>query len=253
MIRFENVSYGYKKNSESVLKNVSFAVESGKIAILLGPNGVGKTTLLKCALGLLSHYQGEIYYDDKPLSKMSMGEKARSVAYVPQAVTFAPMTVFNAVLLGRIAYFGLAPRKEDDEATWQTLKELGIEALANRNVEELSGGERQKVAIARAVNQGAKTIIFDEPTSNLDVASELSVCQLVRMLSKTRGITALMSIHDINLALSLGDQFAFLCDGELLSYGGPETVDMETVSKTFGVKAKRVDVGNKTIVIFEGE
>ena len=251
MIRFENLSFRYARLEEIVLKNVSFAADSGKIVVFLGPNGVGKSTLLKCAAGLLPHYEGEIYFGEAPLKQMRASERAKAIAYVPQTVSFAPMSVFSAVLLGRMPHFGLNPTKQDEEMTWASLKEMGIENLAGRNVEELSGGERQKVAIARALNQGADTIVFDEPTSNLDITSEIMVAKSVQTLARNKGKTILISMHDINLALSLGDQFAFLRDGELLSFGGKETVNEDTISAAFGVKAKLVRVENKDMILFE--
>ncbi len=251
MIRFDNLSFSYSKKEKNVLKNVSFAVNSGEIAVLLGPNGVGKSTLLKCATGLLSQYEGNIVIDDVSLREMKHSERAKNIAYVPQTVSFGPSTVFNAVLLGRMPHFGLAPTKEDEEQTWKTLEEMGIAALANRNVEQLSGGERQKVAIARAINQGAKTVVFDEPTSNLDISSEIMIAKSVKSLAKEKGLTVLISMHDINLALSIGDKFVFLRDGELLSVADEKSVNEGIIHDAFGVETSCVTVGNKTIILFE--
>lgn len=253
MIQINNLCFSYSKKGKNVINNVSFAAKNGKIVVLLGPNGVGKSTLLKCVAGLLPRYEGQIQINGLPLNQMKPSQRAKTIAYVPQSVSFSPMSVFNAVLLGRMPHFGLAPSKEDEEKTWYILEEMGIAPLANRNVEELSGGERQKVAIARAINQGAEVVVFDEPTSNLDISSEIMVAKAVKSLAKEKGLTVLISMHDINLALSVGDKFVLLREGELLSFGDKESVNESAILSAFGVHSKRIRVEDKDLILFEEE
>lgn len=249
MIRLEAVSARYRRNGRLVLNEVSFELPRGSIGVLLGPNGSGKSTLLKCVSGLM-RYSGSIYVDNKSMEKMPLRERSSLLAYVPQDLSFAPSTVFDAVMVGRLSHFGLSPSEADQKAVWEALDDLGLRELALNNVLELSGGERQKVALARALAQNADILVLDEPTSNLDIAAEMNIVSLARNLAKERGFTMILSMHDLNLALSLGDYFAFLKGGKLLSFGGRDTIDSKTISATFGIAAERVCVDGREYIIY---
>ena len=251
MIRLEHVTASYSRKGPKVLDNVSFELKEGNVGVLLGPNGSGKSTLLKCVLGLLK-YEGEIYFDEKAASQMASSECSKLIAYVPQDLAFAPSTVFDAVMLGRLPYFGLAPSEEDRFIVLKTLDEMGLAELVLRNVMELSGGERQKVALARALAQETKILVLDEPTSNLDIAAEVNIVKMVKNLAKERGFTVLLSMHDLNLALSIGDEFAFLKQGQIRAYGGPMTMNEDTIASVFGIHAKRVHIEERDFIVYGG-
>ncbi|MBO6284984.1 MAG: ABC transporter ATP-binding protein [Bacilli bacterium] len=251
MITCTHLSTHYGKNTPDVLQDLSFHLEKGKVGVLLGSNGAGKSTLLKCVLGEL-RYQGEILVDGQNLKELKPKQRAALIAYVPQNLSFAPSSVFDAVMVGRIPHFAFAPSKEDEEIVWSTLGDLGMEELALRNVLELSGGERQKVAIARAMVQQAKVLIFDEPTSNLDIAAEHAVVEMVESIAKEKGLTVLLSMHDLNLALEVGDTFAFLKDGRIIAQGDEDIVNEKTIAEAFGIIARRVSVDNKGFIVYGG-
>lgn len=252
MIQVKNLSTRYARNAPEVLHDVSFGLGEGEIGILLGPNGSGKSTLIQCLLGQMKRAEGEILIGGKPVMEMRTSDRARLLAYVPQTPSFAPSTVYDAVMLGRLPYFAFAPTKEDQDIVETVLAEMSLEHLATRNVLELSGGERQRVAIARALAQQSRILLFDEPTSNLDISAETTIAEMVKALAKKKGLTVLLSMHDINLALGIGDRFLFLKDGRLVSDGDADSVNEKTIESVFGIHAKRVYVEDKTLFIYGG-
>lgn len=252
MIDVRSVSFAYGKKGKPVLQDVSFALESGKIGILLGPNGVGKSTLIRCILGLAKPKSGDIYINGKSLKEMKGSERALEMAYVPQKVSFAPLSVYDSVMLGRLPFFGLSPKKKDHEAVISALEEFGLSGLMCRNVLELSGGEQQIVAIARAYVQGASVLVFDEPTSNLDIANRRLVLTRIKAL-KEKGLTILLSMHDLNDALELGERFFFMKDNAILTQGDISAFTSEVVSRVFGVEGEIKNINDVNIFIPGGK
>lgn len=172
MLKCENLSFRYNKGGKNVLNSASLELGQGEIGIVLGKNGSGKTTLFKNILGIAAPESGSISFEHENLLNMSRRERARKIAYVPQDIQFGALTVFDSILMGRVAYFGLKASHEDYEAVEKIVTDMGLSDYAGRNVDELSGGERQKIAIARAMAQEPKLMVFDEPTGNLDIANE---------------------------------------------------------------------------------
>lgn len=251
MIGFRNLKTRYSRKSPEVLHGVDLSLPEGKVSVLLGPNGSGKSTLLKCLLGLV-RYEGNIEVFGRDLRELKDSERAKLIAYVPQNLSFAPSTVYDAVMVGRVPHFAFAPGAEDHLIVQETLNDLGLAELANRNVMELSGGERQKVAIARALVQEARILVCDEPTSNLDIAAEAMIASLLRLLAQKKGLTVFVSIHDLNLALTVGDAFVLLKDGCVVKSGNEEAVNEETILEAFGVHAKRVQVEGHNMIVYGG-
>jgi len=249
MLTIENLSFRYGKRTPPVLNGIHLELNAGEIGILLGKNGSGKTTLFKNILGILSPDGGSIRFDGKDLLKMPRRERARKIAYVPQDIRFGALTVFDSVLMGRISYFGMKAGPADYEAVEKILADMQLEHYALRDVEQLSGGERQKVAIARAMAQEPQLLVFDEPTGNLDIANEQLIIEEAKKLAREKNIAILSSIHDLNQALSFGDRFFFLKNGEIVCYGGEDAVTPTAIRNTFDIDVRIVEIENQKIIL----
>ena len=251
MLEIKDLFFRYSRRSPVVLRDVNLYLPDGKIGILLGKNGSGKTTLFKNILGILKPESGSILFDGENLLRMNRRERARRIAYVPQSIHFGALSVFDTVLMGRISYFGYKAGKEDEAAAEEVLREMKLESFSARNVEELSGGERQKVAIARALVQEPRMLVFDEPTGNLDIANEQLIIEEARRVAKEKGIGILISLHDLNQALNLGDQFFFMKEGRICYAGGSETVTETIISEIFDAEVRIVEIEGRKIIINE--
>lgn len=249
MLNVENLHFRYSKFSRPVLNGASIELKPGEIGILLGKNGSGKTTLFKNILGIHKPGSGRILFEGEDLLKMSRKERARRIAYVPQDIHFGALTVFDSIMLGRISYFGLKSGDEDYKAVEKILMDMHLEEYAFRMVNELSGGERQKIAIARAMAQEPKLMVFDEPTGNLDIANEQLIMEEARKLAKQKNIAILSSLHDLNQALTFGDKFFFLKKGEVKYAGGREIVTPEVIRDTFDVDVRIREIEGQTVVL----
>ena len=253
MIEIRGLAFRYGRNRPLVLNGVGMTLRDGEISVLLGPNGAGKTTLFQTILGIRKPERGEILFDGEDLLKMKRRERAGRVAYVPQNIRFGGLSVFDTVLTGRISRFGIRAGKEDRDAVWDILKEMRLEELASRNVEELSGGERQKTAVARALAQEPRFLVFDEPTGNLDIANEQLSLSEARRLAREKGIGILTSLHDFNQAMEMGDRFFFLKDGSVRASGGPETVTADIIREIYGAEVRVVEIEERKIIINGGK
>ncbi len=249
MIEIQNLSFQYGKRSAKVLKNVNLQLGDGEIGILLGKNGSGKTTLFKNILSINKPCSGNIFFDGKDFTKMSRIERARRIAYVPQHIHFGSLTVYDSVLLGRVSYFGTRAGAEDHRVVERILSEMGLESYSMRIAEELSGGEQQKVAIARAMAQEPRLMVFDEPTGNLDIANEQLIIEEAKKLSREKGISILSSLHDLNQALDFGDKFFFMKDGEIKYAGDQEILCPDVIKDIFGIDVRVIEIDNKKIII----
>ena len=249
MLSVENLTFRYNKFLRPVLKGANLQLEAGEIGIVLGKNGSGKTTLFKNILGIHRPDGGHIRLEGNDLSRLSRVERSRRIAYVPQDIHFGALTVFDSILLGRVSRFGLRSGEEDYTAVEKILSDMKLQDYAFRNVNELSGGERQKIAIARAMAQEPRLMVFDEPTGNLDIANEQLIIEEARKLAKEKNISILSSLHDLNQALSLGDRFFFMKDGAVKYAGGREIVTPEVIYDVFGARVKLVQIDGQTVIL----
>ena len=253
MLAIENLHFRYSRRGPLVLNGVDLTLRDGEIGILLGKNGSGKTTLFKTILGIQKPESGAIRFDGEDLLQMSRLERARRVAYVPQSIHFGALSVYDTVLMGRVSYFGFKAGREDEAVVETILRDMKLEDYADRNVEQLSGGERQKIAIARALAQEPRLLVFDEPTGNLDIANEQLILAEARRVAREEGIGILTSLHDLNQALELGDRFFFMKDGQIRHEGGAEIVTEDVIEETFDARVRIVEIEGKRIVINGGK
>ena len=248
MLNIENLHFSYG-GSTDVLRGADLELSQGEVGILLGKNGSGKTTLFKTLLGLVKPQKGSIAFRGENLLKLNRLQRARRIGYVPQDIQFGALTVFDSVLMGRISYFGIRAGKEDYEAVEKLLADMGLLELAHRNVEELSGGERQKIAIARAMAQEPQMMVFDEPTGNLDIANEQLIIREAKKLAKEKNIAILASLHDLNQALALGDKFFFLKDGIVKYAGGKEVFTPEVIKDIFDADVELLEKDGRMVIV----
>ncbi len=210
MLNVNNISFSYLKNQTNVIDDVSFSLKEGQVNILLGPNGIGKSTVLKCLNRILKVNSGTIEIDGKDINSFKARELAKIVAYVEQSPHVENMSVYETIMLGRTPYITFAPTKKDKEIVEEVIKEIGLDELGARNISSLSGGEKQKVMIALALASDSKILLLDEPTANLDIKNSLMVMNLIKSLAKKKNLTVLVSMHDISLAFNYGDYFLFM-------------------------------------------
>lgn len=250
MMEEKNLSYHYKGCPE-VLKDVSFRMEPGKFLAILGNNGVGKSTLLKCFNHILKPDSGEVMLDGKNLLKQTGREVAKQVAFVSQSIPSTQMTVHDLVMLGRRPYMKWGFTEEDHEIVHDAMHRLGIEDMRGRFLNQLSGGEKQKVMLARALAQQPKVLLLDEPTSALDIQNQYQVLKMVQEICHKDDIIASVVIHDLNLALRFCDRFLLLKDGEVYRHGDRSVLDSQVLKEVYGVDAKVVEVESRYMVLVE--
>jgi iron complex transport system ATP-binding protein len=235
-ISTKNLNHSYGNNL--VLMNISFAVSKGEFFIIIGPNGSGKTTLMKLISGILKLQKGRLEILDRPIDGYSRKALAKTIAFVPQmAPVDFPFTVTEIVLMGRSPYLGMLGLEEEKDLkiAKQSIAFTGMEHLAHRKLDQLSGGEQQRVFIARAICQEPDIILLDEPTASLDLAHQTRVMDLMEKLKAQKGVTVVMVSHDVNLAAMYSDQLLLLNNGRVVCQGSPdEVLTFKTLEEAYG-------------------
>jgi len=244
-IRHLNFSYP----DRPVLRDISFSAVPGKILVILGPNGAGKTTLLKNLNRILPPESGDILVADRPVSAMGVREIARHMAYVAQAPEGGRVTVFDTVLMGRIPHLGFRPSRTDLEKTDAVMTRLGLSDMALKTLDRLSGGERQKVSIARALVQETPILLLDEPTAALDLRNQTDILGLIRHIARDHDMAVVMTMHDINAALQYADQYLCLKDGRILGTGAIEAISPNLIQKVYGVAVDLIYHNGQPMVV----
>lgn len=220
-----------------VLKDIDLSFSRGEVVSVIGPNGVGKSTLIHCMNNLLKPTSGSVDLLGKPLSGYTLQEIALNIGYVPCASyqTF-PMTVADAVLLGRHPHRKKGTKEEDLRIVYDKLCLMGVEDLAMRSVTELSAGQKQKVMLARGLAQEPAVLMLDEPTSNLDIRYQMEVAKILRELAHSTGMTVIMAIHDLNTAAAYSDEIVMMHRGRVHCRGSPlEVITTGNIEDVYGV------------------
>ncbi|SHN53330.1 ABC transporter ATP-binding protein [Desulfitobacterium chlororespirans] len=249
MLKVQELSFQY--SSRLVLKDVHFEVPYGHCVAVLGNNGAGKSTLIKCLNKILPPRSGQVLLDERDLCSMSRTNVAKEMAYVAQHSETSRFTVFDAVMLGRKPYIKLSPSQADYEIVESMMEKLALTHMALAYIDELSGGELQKVMLARALTQQPKVLLLDEPTSNLDLKNQHDMLGLVGQIAKEENICVLMVIHDLNLALRYCDRFLFIKGGGIYAYGDEEVMNARIISEVYGIPvAMEYCHGTKMVVPF---
>lgn len=234
ILEARDIAYAYTSQTQ-ILEKISASIEPGSFLAILGVNGCGKSTLLSCLDDIIRPQKGEVLLDDAPLSEYSREERATKIALVAQHSHAHGVTVYDALLLGRKPYIKAAPTDEDFAIVDRVIDELGLGPLALRYLDELSGGEHQKVVIGRALVQQTGVLLLDEPTNNLDMANQIEVMELVSKAAHEQHIACAAVLHDINLALRYCDRFLMLKDGNVRASGGREIITKETIEDVYDV------------------
>jgi len=239
-IRDLTVYYGRR----AALKDVSLRVRTGEIVAVIGPNGAGKSTLIKAISGVVPMRSGQVRLDEQPLDRMEGSARARQIAVVPQGGFLPPaFLVEQTVLLGRTPYLGWLgrARAEDQAAAETALADTGLTGLRTRTVSELSGGEHQRVLLARALAAQAPVLLLDEPTTHLDLAHQATIFNLVTALAAEKRLAVLMVMHDLNHAAAFADRIVLIAEGVVWADGSPEEVlTQENLSGVYGIPVQIV-------------
>ena len=239
-----DVYYGYRK----ILNEINLEVKPGEVLAVIGPNGSGKSTLIRVSSGILSPKKGSVTVGEVNVHSLSADKRARLISVVPQAVKLPDsFSVYETVLMGRTPYVGwLGNENEPDrQASTGAMERTNTINLVDRYIGELSGGEQQRVLIARALAQAAPVMLMDEPTAHLDLKHQSSIMGLIQSLAHHDGLAVLIVLHDLNLASLYADQVALLVAGEIFAFGTPnEVLNAETLTDAYGV---RVNVVNHPI------
>lgn len=236
-IQIESVSKNYGKRT--VLNSVSFSMGDGEICAILGPNGSGKTTMIKILANIQEQTEGKISINNEDTREIDPIELAKLTGYVPQQFLFTPFsTVFETVLIGRRQYIKWAVSEEELTRVQRSLDILGISHMAGNYMDQLSGGEKQKVFIARALAQEPKLFLFDEPTSALDIRYQIEVMDIMRRITKKQKKSMIIAVHDLNLAYRYADKVVVLKSGKMAAVGDPHDVlTNECIQSVYGVES----------------
>ena len=250
VLKVKNISFSY--GDEIIFEDITFSIKKGDVLCILGPNGTGKTTLIKCLNGLHETASGEIIVNGKNIKKLSFSQISKYIGYIPQSHTPSfPFSVFDVVLMGRAPYLNLTetPKREDEKIAVESLRTLGIAHLKDKDYTNLSGGERQLVFLARVLCQQPDILILDEPTSHLDFGNQIRLLEIIDKLAES-GLSVIMSSHFPDHAFLSSTKVAIMKDKTFIDFGKPEDVVTEdNLKKAYSVDVKLIDIDDRKVCV----
>jgi iron complex transport system ATP-binding protein len=247
ILKVDGIKFSY--NGRRVLDHVEFKVDKGELLTILGPNGVGKTTLLRCINAILKPAKGAVMLENKNVLQLSSMEIAGLIGYVAQKQVSGRLTAFDTILMGRRPHIRWRVTKEDLRMVDGAIKSLNLESLAMRYIDQMSGGELQKVAVGRALVQEPKLLLLDEPTSNLDLKNQIEILDLIRRVVREHDVCAIMTMHNLNMALRFADKYLFLKNGRIHAVGETKTVAARTIKEVYDVSVEVLSHGGYPVVV----
>jgi len=248
MLKITSLTSGY--GGLEVLKDINLQLSKGMVTAVLGPNGSGKSTLLKTIVRVLKAKKGVIYLGETKLNRLSSRIIAQRFAYLPQtaaAVHFC--TVFEAVLLGRKPYIVFEPGEKDLDTVTKIIKDFGIAHFAFKKVNELSGGELQKVMIARALAQQPEVLLLDEPVNHLDPKNQQDILTILKTVTKKFDLINLIVLHDLNIALQFADYFVFMKNGKVYYEGDYSIICPEIIKTVYEIEVEMAEINGRKVII----
>jgi len=247
VVSAENLEFGY--HAVSVLEDISFSAERGDFVAIMGNNGAGKSTLLMCIDRMLRYRKGQILIDSTGIERYSPTQLSKKVAYVAQSKEINHCTVMDTVLLGRIPHIKWNVSKEDIAVANEIIDRMNMSKLAMRYLDELSGGEVQKVMVARALAQDPQILLLDEPTNNLDLKNQLDVLDLVHQISQEKNLAVISVLHDLNISLRYADKFIFLKNKNIVASGDQNIMTSQLLSDIYDIPIAVEQLYGRSVVI----
>ncbi|WP_051179157.1 ABC transporter ATP-binding protein [Thermodesulfovibrio thiophilus] len=249
MLRIKELFSGY--GDIDVLKGLNIEFTKGIVYAVLGPNGSGKSTLLKTIDGIIKPKKGTICINGEYIKKHSAKEIAKKVAYLPQRSNSVPYsTVFDTILLGRKPHISFEPTKRDLELIEKIIHDLGLSKFAFRKINELSGGEAQKVLIARALAQQPEVLLLDEPVNHLDPKNQIEILNILQRVTKSLNLATIIVLHDLNLGIQFADYFVFMKNGEIYRAGDSSIIEPSLVKDVYEIDVKIVEINGRKFLTF---
>ena len=249
ILEAENVTFAYPRAEHPVFEDITLEAHAGTMTAILGNNGAGKSTLLNLLASIETPVKGAVSVSGKRLSDMNRREIAQHIAYVTQQQRIPHLSVYDEVLLGRKPHVSWSIGDNDRAVVAASIERLELQPFVDRYCDELSGGERQKVYIARALAQETEVLLLDEPTSALDPKNQMEVLSVVREITTQASLATVMVIHDINLALRFCDRFLLMRNGEVVARGKTETITAEALSTAYDMPMRIVDIDGIKMVV----